>query len=247
MQIHSLRACVIRLICAGLLTSPAAALAEKPIKVSATLPTFASLVQEIGGERVEVSAVASPRFNPHFIEPRPSDVLRVKRADLFVHGGLDLEGWRLPLLDAVARSELRPGGDRQLDLSIGIPLLGVPTTPVSRSQGDIHLFGNPHFWTDPQMGVIMARAIAAKLTALDPAHAAEYSAREAIFSTKIQGKIAEWQEAASQIRGKKVVGYHDEWLYLLRFLGVNLEQVLEPKPGIPPSPQRLQFIRQHLR
>jgi len=145
-----------------------------PLKVVTTLSTFADLVKNIGGEHVEVSYVASPKFNPHFIEPKPSDVLKVKRADLFVHAGLDLELWRWPLVEAAGNREVMPGGSRELDLSRGVILLEVPDRSLSRSEGDIHLYGNPHYWLDPNNAKTMAESISKKLSEIDPVHASEF-------------------------------------------------------------------------
>lgn len=217
--------------------------ADEKLKVVATLPTFAALVQEVGGSAVEVSSVASPRFNPHFIEPKPSDVLRIKRADLFVHSGLDLEVWREPLLNAVGKPEFRGSGRGQLDLSEGIQLLKVPASPVSRSQGDIHQFGNPHFWIGPQNGAIMVERIAAKLSELDPSRSSTYHSRAQEFNRVLVAKIEAWKKKGLAINGKNVAGYHDEWAYLMEFLGLRMEHFLEPKPGIPPSPQHLRGLK----
>lgn len=125
--------------------------AEK-LKVLTTLSSFAAIAKEVGQDNVAVDWIAAPKFNPHFIEPKPSDVLRLKRCDLFVHGGLDLEAWRGPLVDAAARVDIRDAGPRQLDLSSVVNILNVPEGVISRAQGDIHLFGNPHYWLDPRNG-----------------------------------------------------------------------------------------------
>ncbi|MBI4227822.1 MAG: zinc ABC transporter substrate-binding protein, partial [Candidatus Omnitrophica bacterium] len=135
------------LAAAGLPAGQAGAAAAPPVRVAATLSTFAEIVKQIGGEHVEASVIAPPRFNAHFIEPRPSDVLKVKKADLFVHAGLDLEVWRAPLLDAAGNAQVFPGQPGELDLSRGIALLEIPDRPLSRVMGDIHLYGNPHYWT----------------------------------------------------------------------------------------------------
>lgn len=218
----------------------------KPLQVVTTMSTFADLAKAIGGEYVQVSYVASPRFNPHFIEPRPSDVVRVKRAQLFIHAGLDLEAWRGPLLDAAGNLSVMPGGERELDLSKGIALLEVPTSPVSRSQGDIHLFGNPHYWVDPENAIIMCKAIASKLSALDPEHAAEYDSRMRVYTRALYQRIQEWKRSLAPFSGQQLVGYHNEWPYLMRFAGLKMEQFLEPKPGIPPTPKQVEYIEQYV-
>lgn len=220
--------------------------AQKPLKVVATLSTFADLARTIGGDYVEVSSIASPKFNPHFIEPKPSDVVKVQRADLFLHAGLDLELWRGPLLDAAGNTRLFAGQPGELDLSQGIPLLEVPTGPVSRSQGDIHIYGNPHYWVDPENALIMAKAIAAKLSALDPGHAAAYDERMRAWTRQLSQRIEVWRQAARAIRSHELVAYHNEWPYLLNFLGLRTEQFLEPKPGIPPTPKQVQFLEQYM-
>ncbi|MBI4356002.1 MAG: zinc ABC transporter substrate-binding protein [Candidatus Omnitrophica bacterium] len=231
-------------LCVG---GPQPEAAARPLKVVATLTTFADLVKTIGDESVEVSAIASPRFNPHFIEPKPSDVLKVKRAQLFVHAGLDLEAWRGPLVDAAGNTRIMPGQPGELDLSLGIVLLEIPAQTPSRSQGDIHLYGNPHYWTDPDNLKIMARALCDKLSVLDPSHAAQYQQRLAALLLRLDQKTAEWRRALAAVQGQELVGYHNEWPYLMRFAGLHMEQFLEPKPGIPPTPRQVEFLEGYMR
>lgn len=220
---------------------------DRPLRVTATLSTFADLAKQVGGDRVEVSRVASPRFNPHFIEPKPSDVLKVKKADLFIHAGLDLELWRDPLLEAAGNPRLFIGREGNLDLSRGISLLEIPDKPVSRLMGDIHIFGNPHYWLDPQNVRVMAQAVAEKLSQMDPVHAAEYRERLEIFLRRLDESIARWREKLATVRGKEAVAYHNEWPYLARFAGVKIERFLEPKPGIPPGPRELSDLENYMR
>ncbi len=220
--------------------------AEQPVRVVTTLSTFADLVKQIGGEEVVVSYVASPKFNPHFIEPKPSDVLKVKRADLFVHAGLDLELWRWPLLDAAGNEQIFPGGKGDLDLSKGVSLLEVPDRPVSRLMGDMHLYGNPHYWLHPDNIQAMVQAIAAKLSELDPAHAAVYQQRLATFLKALDEKKAQWQERLKSIQNKEAIAYHRSWPYLAQFAGIKIDQFLEPKPGIPPSPKQITFLEGYI-
>mgnify|MGYP005725612385 FL=1 len=218
----------------------------KKLKIVATTSTFADIASEIGGDHVETTSIAPPRFNVHFIEPRPTDVLRVKRASLFIHAGLDLELWRGPLVDAAGRAAVRPGGERELDLSSVIKLLDVPTGPVSRSEGDIHLFGNPHYWQDPRNGKAIAQGISSKLIEMDPVHKKAYEASLANFISKLELKMSEWTQLRSTFRNTELIAYHNEWVYLTEFLGVEIQYFLEPKPGISPGPKHIEFLRDYI-
>lgn len=212
------------------------------LRVVTTTSTFADLVKQIGGDRVDVVSIAKPRFNPHFIEPKPTDVLKVKRADLFVHSGLDLEAWRVPLVNAAGNVDVRPGGKRELELSKGIRLLNVPTSAPSRADGDIHLFGNPHYWLDPRNAKTMARTVSAKLSEVDPAGRESYEGNLVQFEQTIERKHSEWQSLLSPFKGKELLGYHDEWVYLMEFAGLKMNSFLEPKPGISPTPRHLEEL-----
>ncbi len=220
--------------------------AERPLRVVTTLSTFADLVKTIGGEHVEVTYIASPKFNPHFIEPKPSDVLKVKKADLFVHAGLDLELWRWPLVEAAGNREVMPGGLKELDLSRGISLLEVSLQQLTRAQGDIHLYGNPHYWLNPENGKQMAKTIAEKLSAMNPEHAGFYQQRLSDFLKRLDEKITGWKKKSAVIQGKEAVAYHNTWPYLEDFLGIQVNQFLEPKPGIPPTPKHIKGIEQYM-
>jgi ABC-type Zn uptake system ZnuABC Zn-binding protein ZnuA len=229
-----------------LAAAPGADASEK-VRVVATLSTFADLAAAVGGEQVDVSRIASPQFNPHFIEPKPSDVLKVKRADLFIHAGLDLELWRWPLLDAAGNTAVMPGAERELDLSHGIALLEVPTRAMSRAEGDIHLYGNPHYWLDPEHARVMAPAVCDKLCAIDPQHEQAYHARLREFLAALEERIPAWKARMAPFQGRELVAYHNEWPYLMAFAGLRTEQFLEPKPGIPPTPKHVEFLERYLR
>jgi ABC-type Zn uptake system ZnuABC Zn-binding protein ZnuA len=235
-----------RMALAALLCGAAEADAAERLRVVATLSTFADLAKTIGGEHVEVAAIASPKFNPHFIEPKPSDVLKVKRAQLLIHAGLDLEAWRGPLLDAAGNRSVMPGGTNELDLSQGIELLEVPDRPLSRSEGDIHLYGNPHYWLDTENARIMAKAICDKLCELDADHCPLYRANRDAFIEALVRKLPEWRAALAPFKGAELIGDHRAWPYLMRFLGLKIEHHLEPKPGIPPTPRQIEFLEQYI-
>ena len=144
---------------------------QKPLKIVTTQTIFADLVKQIGKDKVSVSAIASPKYNIHFIQPKPSDVRKVSQADLYVNAGLDLEAWSDPLLEAAGKPQLFRNGERNVDLSKGIKLLKIPDHPLSRAEGDIHLFGNPHFQMNPENAKIMVKVILEKLKEVDPGHA----------------------------------------------------------------------------
>jgi len=220
--------------------------AADTLRVVATLSTFADLAKAVGGDLIQVSTIASPRFNPHFIEPKPSDVLKVKRADLFLHAGLDLELWRWPLVEAAGNRAVMPGGERELDLSRGISLLEIPDGPVNRQQGDIHLYGNPHYWLDPARARQVAQAIADKLAELDPANAGAYQANLDAWLQRLDARIEQWRADLAPFAGRELIGYHNTWPYLMAFAGLRMERFLEPKPGIPPTPKHLEATKAYM-
>lgn len=241
-KIISLVFCMWSVVCG--LWSVAAFAADKPLKVVTTTTYFSELVKEIGGERVSVHAIASPKFNVHFIQPRPSDVAKTAQADLFVFGGLDLEAWADPLLEASGRHDLFRGQERNVDLSRGINLKKIPEM-LSRSEGDLHAFGNPHYILNPENTRIMAATLSKKLQAVDGSRAEYYQKRTAEFILALDKKIVEWKTLCAHCAGKEVFSYHDDSVYLTHFLGIKEEQYLEPKPGVPPTPKHLAFLENY--
>ncbi len=219
--------------------------AEGKLAIVATTTFNADLVRKIGGERVEVKSVAPPRFNVHFIQPKPSDVRNVAKADLYVNGGLDLEAWSDPLVEAAGKPEFFRGGARSVDLSTGIRLLKVPTGALSRSEGDIHLFGNPHYHLSPENAKIMSRTLTEKLKEIDPANASHYQANEEAFLAELDRRIGPWKSLCAHCAGQEVYAYHDEVEYLTDFLGLKSDKYLEPKPGIPPTPRHIQELENY--
>lgn len=219
--------------------------AENTLEVVTTTATFGDIVRQIGGERVSVKHVAPPKFNIHFIQPKPSDVRNVSKADLFVHGGLDLEAWVDPLLEAAGKPDLFKGAAKNLDVSKGIALLKVPTQ-ISRAMGDIHVYGNPHYMMTPENAKAVAQTVTDKLVSMDPEHRELYEGNLRLFLSKMDGKIAEWKNACSFCSGQEIVSYHEDIEYLADFLGLKSEQYLEPKPGIPPTPKQMLFLEQYI-
>src|SRR3989338_7285028 len=207
--------------------SPTLYAAEGKLKVVTSTTLFADLVRQVGGDRVEVKPVASPKFNIHFIEPKPSDVRAVSKADLYVFAGLDLEAWSDPLVEAAGKTALFRGGARSLDLSQGIGLLKAPLGTLSRSEGDMHLFGNPHYQLGPQNAAVMTGTILAKLKEIDPLGTAVYEENQKRFLEKLDRKIPEWRAAGADWLGKEIYSYHDDIVYFTYFLGLRSELFLE--------------------
>jgi zinc/manganese transport system substrate-binding protein len=207
------------------------------LRVVTTLEDFASLAKEVGGARVEASSLARGYQDPHFVDAKPSLVLQLSRAELLIVAGLDLEsGYLPPLLDQSRNRNIRPGSPGYLDASVGCEILGRPTQAVTRAMGDVHPLGNPHYWTDPENGRRIARAIAAKLGALDPAGAADYQRNLDDFERRLDAKEKEWSALMAPHAGLEVITFHDSWPNFAKRFGIQVAGHVEPKPGIPPSP-----------
>ncbi len=219
------------------LVSPVAA---APLTVVTTTPDLAAIATEVGKDRIEVSSMASGLQDPHFLDPRPSFLVKLNRADLLIEGGLDLEvGWLPPLLASARNPRLRSGEAGRLDASQGIQILGVPTGPVDRSQGDVHGKGNPHFLMDPMNGAIVAETIAQRLCSLDAGGCATYQRNAQSFRTRIEAALVKWTTSLAPYSGAKVIVYHDSWLYFTNRFGLTIVGFVEPKPGVPPPPSHV--------
>jgi zinc/manganese transport system substrate-binding protein len=215
----------------------AASPAFAKLNVVTSLQDFASIADSIGGDRVETFAIAKGYQDPHFVDPKPSFVLKLNRADLLIAAGLELEiGYLPPLIDQSRNEKIHPGSRGYLDASIGCDILNRPTSVVTRAMGDVHPFGNPHYWTDPENGRVIARSIAAKLSELDPAGRATYQQNLTAFEAKLTAKDKEWKAKMAPYAGVKVVTFHDSWPNFAKHFNIAVRGHIEPKPGIPPSP-----------
>ena len=209
------------------------------VKVVTTLPDLKSITQEIGGDKVSVTSIATGYQNPHFVDPKPSYIIKLSKADMFVTIGLDLEtGWSPSLLQSSRNPKIQKGAKGYVDASENVKLLQVPNS-ISREQGDIHIFGNPHYWLDPLRGKVIAKNIYNALQRVDPANSAYFAKRLKIFNDKIEQKNKQWQQQMAAYRGAKVIAYHNEWCYFESRVGIKIVDFLEPKPGIPPTPSQL--------
>ncbi|MBV8199581.1 MAG: zinc ABC transporter substrate-binding protein [Acidobacteria bacterium] len=223
-------------VLAGLAGSARAAAAAK-LRVVTSLQDFASITAEIGGDRVETFALAKGYQDPHFVDAKPSFVVQLSRANILEVAGLELEiGYLPPLIDQSRNDAIHPGSPGYLDLSIGCDILQRPTQVVTRAMGDVHPFGNPHYWTDPENGRVMARAIAARLGELDPAGKAAYAKNLAAFEARLSAKEREWDGKMAPYAGTRVVTFHESWPNFAKHFKLTIAGTVEPKPGIPPTP-----------
>jgi len=227
----------VRLALIGIVAAASQATAQ--LRVVATTPDLASVAREIGGDRVNVVALAKPTEDPHFVDAKPSFIVTLNRADALIEGGAELElGWLPPLLENARNGKIAAGAPGHVVASEGIRLLEIPTS-FDRSKGDIHSLGNPHFMVDPVSAKIVARNIASHFSQLDPKNAATYQSNLARFNATIDTKLAGWQKELAPYRGAKIVTYHRDFIYLAQRFGFTIVDELEPKPGIAPSPSHL--------
>ena len=218
----------------------AATSARADLKVVTSLPDLAAVAKAVGGDKVEVIALALPTQDPHFVDAKPNLALALNRADLLITAGLDLEiGW-LPTLQVGARnSRIQTGNTGFLDASQFVRLQEVPVTAVDRSQGDVHPGGNPHYLYDPRQGLAVARGIEARMSQLDAKNAATYKANLAKLTQQVEAALPGWEKRLEGLKGAPVIAYHRTTAYLQNWLGFTTIAFLEPKPGIPPNPSHV--------
>jgi len=207
------------------------------VKVGVTAEKLAALAQEVGGDRIEVESIARGYQDPHYVEAKPSFLLKLRRADLLIVVGLQLEiGWLPPLISQCGNPKIQVGAPGYFDASQFAEILEIPTTAVTRAQGDVHPLGNPHYWLDPENGLRIAKGIEEKLTSMRPDDASYFAQRYASFSQRLKDAEKHWEEEAKSFRGKKVVTYHRSWPNFAKHFGLDVVGYVEPRPGIPPSP-----------
>lgn len=225
-------------------------IAEAKVKVVTTLPTLAAIAREVGGNEVEVTSLAYPSQDAHFVDARPHLVLSLNRADLLIVCGLDLEsGWLPVLLTGARNGRIQPGTHGFLDASTLVALKQVPQQRIDRSMGDIHPGGNPHYLTEPRNGGRVALGIADKLSAIDPAHRADFRRRAAELNQKAVALAQREQSRFGSLPESRrhVVTYHQSWIYFLDWLKLKEIGTIEPKPGIPPDPAHISWLLGHMR
>ena len=235
-------AIVSALLC--LLSSPLLA----RLRIVTTTEDMAALAREVGGDHVTAVSIAKGYQDPHFVDAKPSHLLKLKRADLFIQVGLELEvSWAPSLLTSARNRKILPGNPGFLDASVGCDVLERSVGAVDRSQGDVHPMGNPHYWLDPANGRVIAQRIAEKLSALDPDSAVDYKRNFDNFQARLLKNEKSWDILAAAFHGVKVVTYHNSWPNFTKRFKLDVINYVEPKPGIPASPSHVRGLIQQIR
>ncbi|MDH5308004.1 MAG: zinc ABC transporter substrate-binding protein, partial [Myxococcales bacterium] len=208
---------------------------------------WAALAAALGGDQVEAYSATSARQDVHYIQARPSLIAKLRRADLLICSGADLEiGWLPVLLRKASNAKVQPGQPGHVDVSKIVPMLDVPSR-VDRSEGDIHPYGNPHTQTDPHNIALVATELSHRLERIDPKQAGFYRQRSSEFADRWQKAIASWEARAAPLRGMKIITHHVAWVYMAHWLGLEVVGHLEDKPGIPPTAGHLADLLAGLR
>jgi zinc/manganese transport system substrate-binding protein len=218
----------------SILASPAAA---KKLNVVTATTDIAALAQEVGGDRISVESIAKGYQDPHFVEAKPSFLLKLRQADLLIIVGLQLEiGWLPPLITQSGNARIQVGANGYLDASQFAEILEIPTGVVTRAMGDVHPLGNPHYWLDPDNGRRVARGIAQKLGELDPADGSYFQERFQDFDKRLTAAEQKWDDEMAPFHGRKLVTYHNSFTNFGKHFHLNVIGYVEPRPGIPPTP-----------
>ena len=224
---------------AVLLLTAAAGVTQAASKLNVMTATqdLASLAREVGGDLVNADSIAMGYQDPHFVEPKPSFLLKLQKADLLVVVGLQLEiGWLPPLITQSRNAKIQVGAPGYLDMSQYCQILEIPTGQVTRAMGDVHPLGNPHYWLDPQNGRRIAKELASKFSEMQPANAAAFAQHFADFDKRLSTAEKGWEAKMAPYRGRKVITYHRSWPNFCERFGLEVVDYVEPKPGIPPTP-----------
>jgi zinc/manganese transport system substrate-binding protein len=220
------------------LASVLPARAQGKLNVMTAVEDLAAIAREVGGDRVTVESIARGYQDPHFVEAKPSFILKLQKADLLIVVGRELEiGWLPPLILQSRNAKIQPGAAGYLDASEHAKILEMPQGQITRAMGDVHPLGNPHYWMDPENGKIVAQEIAAKLSELRPGDKAYFNQRLTDFTTKLDAAEKRWLAMMAPYKGIKVVTYHRSFPNFADRFGLDIMGYVEPRPGIPPTPQ----------
>jgi zinc/manganese transport system substrate-binding protein len=212
--------------------------AQGKLNVVATTEDLASIGREIGGDRISIESIARGYQDPHFVEAKPSYILKLQRADVLIAVGRELEiGWLPPLQTQSRNGKIQVGGPGYLDASLNAQILEIPTGQITRAMGDVHPLGNPHYWLDPENGKRIAMSIADKFGELRPNDRAYFQQQLVSFTSRLDTAEKRWLQMMAPYKGTKVVTYHRSFPNFAERFGLEIIGYVEPRPGIPPTPQ----------
>jgi zinc/manganese transport system substrate-binding protein len=218
------------------LGAPAAA--QNKLNVITTTEDLASIAREIGGDRITIESLARGYQDPHFVEAKPSFILKLQKADVLICVGRELEiGWLPPLIQQSRNGKIQVGAPGYLDASLGATILEIPNGNITRAMGDVHPLGNPHYWMDPENGKRISKEIADKLSELRAGDNAFFQQQLASFTTRLDTAEKRWLAQMAPYKGTKVVTYHRSFPNFAERFGLDIIGYVEPRPGIPPTPQ----------
>jgi zinc/manganese transport system substrate-binding protein len=233
-----MKARIIVFACALLAALAPPARAQGKLSVMATTEDLASIGREVGGDRISIDSIARGYQDPHFVEAKPSFILKLQRADVLIVVGRELEiGWLPPLLQQSRNAKIQPGAEGYLDASANVQILEMPTGQITRAMGDVHPLGNPHYWMDPENGKKIGKEIADKLSQLRPNDRAYFEQRLADFTSRLDQAERRWLQQMAPYKGTKMVTYHRSFPNFAERFGLEIVGYVEPRPGIPPTPQ----------
>jgi zinc/manganese transport system substrate-binding protein len=239
---------LIRCMVASAIGLLAATPAFADLKVATSLTDLASVAQFVGGKHVTAQSLCRGYEDPHFVPAKPSLMKAIQHADVFVSTGLELDAGWLPLVLPGSRNpKIQHGAKGFVDGSQGVAVLEKPTGTVSRAEGDIHPYGNPHYYADPKQLEVVADHLAQVFSQLDPSNASDYAANAKAFDQKMEASLARWQKEMSPYQGASVVTYHKNFVYFADRFGLKLFGTVEPKPGIPPSPRYISDLAENMK
>ncbi len=222
---------------AALLLATVPAQAASKIYVMTTTEDLAALAREVGGDLITVDSIAKGYQDPHFVESKPSFLLKLQKADLLVAVGLQLEiGWLPPLITQSRNPKIQPAQSGYMEMSQFCNILEIPQGQVTRAMGDVHPMGNPHYWLNPENGRRIAKAFADRFSSMQPANAAQFAQRYTEFDKHLSEAEKGWEAKLAPYKGRKVITYHRSWPNFCEHFGLNVVDYVEPKPGIPPTP-----------
>jgi len=211
----------------------------RKLRVVTTIPDLKSLAEAVGGDLIEVDSLTRGTQNFHEAEVRPSMMLKLRRADVLIENGLDLDAWVDVAVNGANNPNIVRGAPGRVDISRGVPILEVPTTRVDRSMGDVHPLGNPHFSLDPGLAPIITQNIVDGLARVEPEYRAAFVRNRDTFLARLDQEMGRWQKLMEPVRGAKVVVYHPDFIYFLTRFGLVQVATLEDRAGIPASPGHL--------